>query len=195
MRRRPARTDATYKLSPQRLIWNLQKLGLVGEIDHYAGVFWWNQRKAVGGKYADANFLRSRLANYGAAIQASVLTQSPSAVFELLWPMDVNDPDMCKLLHYINLPPQWTRRAGSGFDTFICEGFQYGGITHNIEQAQRCAAYPFKELSWDQGHCRYLEGWYYAGWPWFREYLAARRTGVPLIKFWAYDHLCLFGWP
>jgi len=31
-------TDATYKLSPQRLVWNIQKLGLVGEIDHYRGV-------------------------------------------------------------------------------------------------------------------------------------------------------------
>ena len=44
-------------------------------------------------------------------------------------------------------------------------------------------------------HSRYLMGWYYSGWPWAREYLAARRTGVPLLKFWAYDHLCLFGWP
>ena len=36
-------TDATYKLSPQRLVWNIQKLGLLGEIDHYCGVFWWKQ--------------------------------------------------------------------------------------------------------------------------------------------------------
>ena len=36
-------TDNTYKLSPQRLVWNIQKLGLVGEIDHYCGVFWWKQ--------------------------------------------------------------------------------------------------------------------------------------------------------
>ena len=47
-------TDNTYKLSPQRLIWNIQKLGLVGEIDHYCGVFWWNQRKASGGVYPSA---------------------------------------------------------------------------------------------------------------------------------------------
>ena len=47
--------------------------------------------------YADANFLRTRLYNYVAAIQSYVLSQCPSAVFELLWPMDVNDPDNCKL--------------------------------------------------------------------------------------------------
>ena len=42
-------TDDTYKLSPQRLIWNIQKLGLVGEIDHYCGVFWWKQAARSGG--------------------------------------------------------------------------------------------------------------------------------------------------
>jgi len=145
--------------------------------------------------YADANFLHARLKAYVDAIRTYVLASYPAAVFELLWPMDVNDPDTCRLTRYINLPTEWQARAGSGFDTFLCEGFEYGGIDHNIDQAQRCAAYPFAELSWDQAHCRYLEGWYSPGWPWQREYLAARRTGVPLIKFWAYDHLCLFGWP
>jgi hypothetical protein len=145
--------------------------------------------------YADADFLRTRLYNYGVAVQTYVLARCPSAVFELLWPLDVNDPDTCKLLRYINLPPQWTTRAGSGFDTFMCEGFAYAGVNHNLDQAKRCAQYPFTELSWDAAHCRYLAGWYYSGWPWQGEYLGARRTGIPLIKFWAYDHLGLFGWP
>jgi hypothetical protein len=30
-------TDHTYKCSPQRLVWAIQKSGLVGRIDHYAG--------------------------------------------------------------------------------------------------------------------------------------------------------------
>jgi hypothetical protein len=145
--------------------------------------------------YADANFLRTRLYNYVAAIQSAVLAQCPSAVFELLWPMDVNDPDNCKLLRYINLPPQWTRRSGSGFDTFLIEGYQYPGINHNLDEATRCAQYPWKELSWDQVHCRYLMGLFYATWPWLREFVNVNRLGLPAIKIWAYDHLCLFGWP
>jgi hypothetical protein len=32
-----------------------------------------------------------------AAIQSYVLSQCASPIFELLWPMDVNDPDKCKL--------------------------------------------------------------------------------------------------
>ena len=40
-------TDATYKVSPQRLLWHLLKLGFAGQINEYLGVFWWNQRKRV----------------------------------------------------------------------------------------------------------------------------------------------------
>lgn len=153
-----------------------------------------NDDPSVNG-YADANFLRARLGNYVAAVQAAVLAQVPSALFEILWPLDVNDPTNCRLLHYVNLPPAWMTRAGSGFDTFLCEGFQYGGIDFNLDEAQACAGYPFTVLSWDRAHCRYLMGWYYPAWPWAREFQAAERTAVPLIKFWAYDHICLFGWP
>jgi hypothetical protein len=136
--------------------------------------------------YADANFLRTRLYSYVAAIQSSVLSQCPSAVFELLWPMDVNDPDNCKLLRYINLPSQWTTRAGSGFDTFLIEGYQYPGINHDLDQATRCAQYPYQELAWDQAHCRYLMGLYYGAWSWMREFVNASRLGLPAIKLWAY---------
>ncbi len=153
-----------------------------------------NDDPSVNG-YADANFLRSRLESYVAAVQAAVLASVSTALFELLWPLDVNDPDNCKLLRYVNLPTTWQARAGSGFDTVLCEGFQYAGVDHNLDKAKRCAAYPFTELSWDRAHCRYLMGWYNAGWPWAREFQAAQRAAVPLIKFWAYDHLCLYGWP
>ena len=153
-----------------------------------------NDDPSING-YADANFLRTRLYNYVAAIQSAVLAQCPSAVFELLWPMDVSDPDNCRLLRFINLPPQWTTRAGSGFDTFIIEGYQYPGINHNLDQATRCAQYPWKELTWDQAHSRYLMGLYYGTWPWLREFVNVNRLGLPAIKIWAYDHLCLFGWP
>lgn len=144
--------------------------------------------------YIDADFLRERLKAYVEAIRTHVLSSHPTAQFELLWPMDVNDPDVRQLNRYVNLPTEWQTRAGSGLDTLVVEGFQYPGVDHNVDQARRCAAYPFAELTWPKNYCRYLMGLYYSGWPWQREYLAARRTGVPVIKIWAYDHLCLFGW-
>lgn len=42
-------TDSTYKISPQRLLRTFDNLGLAGPMNLYLGVFWWNQRKAVGG--------------------------------------------------------------------------------------------------------------------------------------------------
>jgi hypothetical protein len=43
-------------------------------------------QQEIGDAPGDANFLRTRLYNHVAAIQSSVLSQCPSAVFELLWP-------------------------------------------------------------------------------------------------------------
>jgi hypothetical protein len=47
-------TDHGYKLSPQRLIWMLDKAGLQGDLNHYAGVFWWGQRMRNGGNFHSA---------------------------------------------------------------------------------------------------------------------------------------------
>ncbi|MDR3718338.1 MAG: hypothetical protein P4K98_06015, partial [Bryobacteraceae bacterium] len=41
-------TDHTYKLPPARILWLFTKLGLLGPINQYLGVFWWNQRQCVG---------------------------------------------------------------------------------------------------------------------------------------------------
>jgi hypothetical protein len=47
-------TDATYKMSPQRLLWHLQKLGFRGHLNEYLGVFWWNQRKRSAATFHSA---------------------------------------------------------------------------------------------------------------------------------------------
>ncbi|MBI3697188.1 MAG: hypothetical protein HY238_20430, partial [Acidobacteria bacterium] len=307
-------TDHTYKLSPQRLVWAIRKLGLIGEIDHYISVFWWNQRKRVGGSfprvtvtyggtcppsavwvqrypdgkpvetatgfgnknsshcafappfrdyikkayeemvghmeaagltarlqfgevlwwyfanasgmafydayttdrfqtqygrllhtfltpnddpsvnvYVEANFLHQTVKDHVESIRTHVLASHPSAKFELLWPLDVNDPGTRRLNRYINLALEWESKVGSGFETFLIEGFQFAGIDRNLDKVRWMAGYPFEVLSWPRADCRYLMGIFNAGWPWERDYLIARRSCVPLIKIWAYDHLCLFG--
>ncbi|HVW86063.1 MAG TPA: hypothetical protein VHB50_15345, partial [Bryobacteraceae bacterium] len=42
-------TDHTYKLSPSRLMWIMDKLGYAGPMNEYLGVFWWNERTLAGG--------------------------------------------------------------------------------------------------------------------------------------------------
>ena len=48
-------TDHTYKLPPARILWLFNKLGLVGPVNQYIGVFWWNQRQLVGAQTNTAN--------------------------------------------------------------------------------------------------------------------------------------------
>jgi len=46
-------TDHSYKLPPARIVWNLDKLGCAGELNEYIGILWWNERKRVGGSFAE----------------------------------------------------------------------------------------------------------------------------------------------
>jgi len=151
-----------------------------------------NDDPAVNG-YVDANFLRQTVKDHVDAIRAYVLAAHPNAKFEILWPLDVNDPTTRQLNRHINLPVEWESKAGSGFDTFLIEGFQFAGVDRNLDKVRWMAGYPFEVLSWPRADCRYLMGLFNAGWPWEHDYLAARRSRVPVIKIWAYDHLCLFG--
>jgi hypothetical protein len=52
-----------------------------------------------------------------------------------------------------------------------------------------------RELPANQAHCRFLMRLYYGTSPWLREFVNVNRLGRPAIKIWAYDHLCLDGWP
>lgn len=47
-------TDHTYKLTPARLMWIMDKLGYAGPMNEYLGVFWWNERIPVGGSVSQA---------------------------------------------------------------------------------------------------------------------------------------------
>jgi len=151
-----------------------------------------NDDPSVNG-YVDANFLRQTVKDHVDAIRSYVLASHPNAGFELLWPLDVNDPAARRLNRYINLPLEWETQSGSGFETFLIEGFQFAGIDRNLDKVRWMASYPFEVLSWPRSASRYLAGNFNAGWPFERDYLTARRTLVPLIKLWAYDHFCLYG--
>ena len=79
-------TDHGYKLPPQRTAWMLQKMGFGGQIDHYMGVFWWNQRHRVGGTFpvATVTFGGTWASGDGAFLDISGLTIGKS-----VFPADV----------------------------------------------------------------------------------------------------------
>lgn len=143
--------------------------------------------------YVDADFLRQTVKDHVDTIRSYVLATHPNARFELLWPLDVNDPDTRQLNRYINLPTAWETKSGSGLDAFMIEGFQFAGIDRNLDKVRWMARYPFEVLSWPRADCRYLMGHFNSGWPWQRDYLAGRDSRLPLLKLWAFDQVCLFG--
>jgi hypothetical protein len=92
-------TDATYKVSPQRLLWHLSKLGFSGHINEYLGVFWWNQRKRVNGEW------NSVVVNFGgtwAAGDTAILTADTFAFRKAVSTWDTLDTIAAHFVYYIN---------------------------------------------------------------------------------------------
>jgi hypothetical protein len=82
--------------------------------------------------------------------------------------------DTRQLNRYINLPPAWEMKSGSGLDWFRIEGFPFGRLDRNLDQIARMVRYPFEELAWPRADVKYLMGHFDPGSPWQRDYLHAR---------------------
>ena len=139
--------------------------------------------------YADANFLRSQIKAHIDAIRTHVLATYPAAKFELLWPRDVNEP---QLNRYVNLPSQYETKSGSGLDRLKIEGLAYGAVQRDIDKVRAAILHL---PGWALSDIIYLMPWFNSGCPWQREFLIAQRERISAITFWAWDHLCLFSWP
>jgi hypothetical protein len=82
-------------------------------------------------------------------------------------------------------------RPNSAFDK-IRNGFRLPVRELRFHKVRWMAECPLEILSWPRPACCYLMGHFNPGWPYDRDYLAARRTRVPLIKLWACGHHCLY---
>src|SRR5581483_6486355 len=106
-------TDATYKLSPQRLLWQLLKLGFQGQLNEYLGVFWWNQRKRVNGIWNSAVVTFGGTWTNGDYAQLSIgnFTMTKSVI---TW--DTLDTIAEHFVFYINSASvsMWAEKTGSG---------------------------------------------------------------------------------
>lgn len=153
--------------------------------------------------YADANFLRDRLDAHIRAICDHVNATYPSAVIELLLPLDVNYPTQYgrydlggALNHYIHTDPRFLNPATAPFDRLKIEGLDFGAGSRDTDKALWAMRFPTAEGSgsWPRSNVRYLVPWFNGGCPWPREFLKAKNESVPVINFWAFDHICLLGW-
>ncbi len=106
-------TDATYKVTPQRLLWHLQKLGLTGQIDEYLGVYWWNQRKRINGAWNSAVFTFS--GNWAPGDSAAI-TIGSFTFRKAVTQWDTLESIAAHFVYYINASSvsTWAEKTGPG---------------------------------------------------------------------------------
>jgi hypothetical protein len=150
---------------------------------------------------ADATFLRNRLRDHAAGIIAQVKAAYPTTEFEVLFPYDVNYPVPAgihnlggRLNRFVNLPIEWESKVSAGFDRFRIEALDHGAWSRDLDLARSCLRFPL-DLGWPAGSVRAMIPVFRGGYPWEREVDYAKEIGMEGINLWAFDHLCLYGWP
>ncbi|HYP13280.1 MAG TPA: hypothetical protein VEQ63_05105, partial [Bryobacteraceae bacterium] len=150
---------------------------------------------------ADATFLRNRLRDYVNSLVTHIRATHPNARIELLFPYDVNHPQPAgvhnlggKLNRFINLPVEWESKATSNLDAIKMEALDFGAWSRNLDLAKTAIRFPI-ELGWPFDSIRHLVPVFRGGYPWEKEVAMAEAAGVTAINLWAFDHVCIYGWP
>jgi len=166
--------------------------------------FWTQDDDPAVNTHADANFLRGLVYAHMHAIAAAVKAAYSGAKFEWLLPMDVNNPAVYwnagypypqggRLNNYVNIPSQYMAPNGD-IDRLKLEALSWGASYLNLDLAKAAMAYGTGVLSYSKSATAYLIPWFNGACAWTKQYLAAVNAGVPLVCFWAFDHLCLLSW-
>ncbi len=151
---------------------------------------------------ADAIFLRDRLRDHVATLGSAVKSVYPSALMEVLLPVDVNYPIPVgpageqvggALNNFVNIPPEWMTSNTAGFDSLKIEALAFGSWMRNIDLS--LAAIDFvPPLAWPNSQLRYLVPVFGTTTNWQKEARLAIERGFGVINLWAFDHISLYGW-
>lgn len=151
---------------------------------------------------ADATFLRNRLRDHVATLVSAVKAAYPTALMEVLLPVDVNYPTPVgppgqtvggALNNFVNIPPEWMTANTSGLDFLKIEALAFGSWMRNLDLS--LAAINFvPQLAWPNAQLRYLVPVFGTTTSWQKEALLAITRGFGVINLWAFDHISLYGW-
>lgn len=148
--------------------------------------------------FADTNFLRNRLRDHVASIAAAVRVTYPTALFEALYPYDVNYPSVYgpfglggALNFYVNLPTEW--KSAGVLNRIKIEALDFGSGTRSLDLVSQAVALA-PGWGWPVADVRYLYPVFNGGCFVLREQQAAQAAAIPYITPFAMDHICLFGW-
>jgi hypothetical protein len=151
---------------------------------------------------ADAIFLRNRLRDHVAALVSAVKAAYPSALLEVLLPVDVNYQTAVgpagsqvggRLNHFVNIPPEWLAFNSAGFDSLKIEALAFGSWMRNLDLARSALDF-VPSLAWASDHLRYLVPVFGTASNWQKEALYAMERGYGVVNLWAFDHISLYGW-
>lgn len=151
---------------------------------------------------ADASFLRNRLRDHVAALVSSVRSAYPTALFEVLLPVNVNYQTPVgpaggqlggRLNHFVNIPPEWLALNTAGFDYLKIEALAFGSWMRNLDLAWEAIDFA-PPVVWPNDHLRYLVPVFGTASPWQKEARLALERGYGVINLWAFDHISLYGW-
>ena len=146
---------------------------------------------------ADAIFLRNRLRDHVAALVTDIKSAYPTAICEVLWPYDVNYPQVLndngsilggQLNYFVNLPIEWQQLSTAGFDRIKAEALAFSTGIRSLALAGE-AIRLFGDFGWDLNSVRYLVPVFGQAIPWVRELSLAWAAGLKVVNFWAFDHI------
>ena len=134
----------------------------------------------------EREFLPALIGQYTSAIRTYVRGVFPDARFEVLYPHDVNDFALTRVVNY---PDDWNP---ANLNTLKTENFLHTGA-RNMNSALLSIRLPF-EKGFPRGRSAHLIGVFNSAEPWDLERRLAQREGVESVVFWAFDQFLMIGY-
>jgi hypothetical protein len=135
----------------------------------------------------EAAFLPGLIGTFTDNVMDYVRQTYANAWFEVLYPPDVNDSTLNRV---INLPAAW---ASGTLDNFKTENFTYTG-NRDLNKALESVVLPI-ERGFARDHSSHLVGIGDYTTPWLKEVRLAKAEGVESVVLFALDQFCLIGFP
>jgi hypothetical protein len=135
----------------------------------------------------ESSFLPSIIGSFTSSVQAAVHAVYPTARFEVLYPPDVNDAPLTRI---VNLPTsQWTPANIACLKT---ENFTYTG-NRDLNRARESVQLP-NELGFAASQASHLIGIGDYTSPWLKEWSISIAAGLESVVLFALDQFCLIGY-
>jgi hypothetical protein len=89
---------------------------------------------------------------------------------------------------------EWESKQTCPLDRIKTEALDFGAWSRNLDLARTAFELPLT-LGWPRDSVRHLVPVFRGGYSWEKELEMASAAGVESINLWAFDHVCLYGWP